>query len=145
MLTHATLAEHHAQSGRGLRISSRARPRAPRSCAAAISDLVHGLVVEYFGPGPEARTYLGGDVITVVLENMLTEGERRLVREGMSELVLGTREAFQQTMHERLVAGIEAITGRKVRASATETRPDIALETVVLDGSTAGEIVRGAR
>jgi uncharacterized protein YbcI len=141
----ATVVEHDAEARRGLRMFSRRGPDAPRSSAAEISDLVGALVVDYFGPEPKARTYLGEDVVTVVVENMLTAGERRLVREGMSELVLGTRAAFQQTMRESLIAGIEAITGRKVRASATETRPDIALETVVLDGSTAGDTAPGAR
>jgi uncharacterized protein YbcI len=111
---------------------------------AAISELVGGLVSEHIGPGPEARTYLNGEVITVVLTDTLTKGEERLVRDGMSELVLGTRRAFQQTIREDLVAGIEEITGRRVRVSASEMRPDITVEVLVLDGSSEGDAVRGA-
>ena len=100
--------------------------------AAAISALVGGVVSEHTGPRSKARTYLNGDVITVVLTDTLTKGEERLVRDGMSELVLGTRRAFQQTIRQDLVAGIEAITGRRVRVSASELRPDIAVEVLVL-------------
>jgi len=103
--------------------------------ATAVSDLVGSLVGEYIGHGPKARTYLNGDVITVVLEDTLTKGEERLVRDGMSELVLGTRRAFQRSMRDDLVAGVERITGRRVRVSASEMRPDITVEVLVLDGS----------
>jgi len=117
---------------------------AGRQPATAISELVGGLVGEYIGGGPHARTYLNGDVITVVLEDTLTRGEERMVRDGMSELVLSTRRAFQQTMREALVAGVEEITGRRVRVSASEMRPDITVEVLVLDGSSEGDGFRGA-
>ena len=112
---------------------------------AAISALVGGLVSEHIGPRPKARTYLNGEVVTVVLTDTLTKGEERLVRDGMSELVLGTRRAFQQTMRKDLVAGIEEITGRRVRVSASEMRPDITVEVLVLDDSSESDTVRGAR
>lgn len=104
--------------------------------AAAISALVGGVVSEHTGPRSKARTYLNGDVITVVLTDTLTKGEERLVRDGMTELVLGTRRAFQQTIRQDLVAGIGEITGRRVRVSASELRPEIAIEVLVLDSST---------
>jgi uncharacterized protein YbcI len=106
---------------------------------AAISALVGGVVSEHTGPRSKARTYLNGEVITVVLTDTLTEGEERLVRDGMSELVLGTRRAFQQTIRQDLVAGIEQITGRRVRVSASEIRPDITVEVLVLDSPSEGE------
>ena len=115
---------------------------------AAISALVGSLVSEHIGSGPKARTYLNGEVVTVVLTDTLTKGEERLVRDGMSELVLGTRRAFQQTIRQDLVMGIEELTGRRVRASASEMRPDITIEVLVLDGSSEGfegDTVRGAR
>ena len=48
-----------------------------------------------------------------------------------------TRLAFQQTMREDLVAGIEAITGRRVRAGANEMTFDLAVETLLLVSSPA--------
>jgi uncharacterized protein YbcI len=106
---------------------------------AAISALVGGVVSEHTGPRSKARTYLNGEVITVVLTDTLTKGEERLVRDGMSELVLGARRAFQQTIRQDLVAGIEQITGRRVHVSASEMRPDITVEVLVLDSSSEGE------
>ena len=127
-------------------------PSNPRSAAlsdlepaTAVSDLVGSLVGEYIGQGPTARTYLNGDVITVVLEDTLTKGEERLVRDGMSELVLSTRRAFQRTMRDDLVAGVERITGRRVRVSANEMRPDISVEVFVLDSSSARDRAGDAR
>jgi uncharacterized protein YbcI len=111
----------------------------------AVSELVGCLVGEYLGRGPKARTYLNGDVITVVLEDTLTKGEERLVRDGMSELVLEMRSAFQQTMREDLITRVEELTGRKVRASANEMQSDISVEVLVLDGASEGEQARGAR
>lgn len=110
---------------------------------AAISALVGGVVSEHTGPRSKARTYLNGDVITVVLTDTLTKGEERLVRDGMSELVLGTRRAFQQTIRQDLVVGIEQITGRRVRVRASEMSPEITVEVLVLDSPLAGEADRG--
>src|SRR5205823_5355054 len=98
---------------------------------AAISKLVGGLVREYIGHRATAHTDLNGDVITVVLRDTLTKGEQRLVRDGLGELVLCTRRAFQQTMREELIAGIEQITGRRVGVCANNMKPDIAVETFV--------------
>jgi uncharacterized protein YbcI len=106
--------------------------------AAAISNMVVKLVSDYTGRGPtKARTYLNDDVITVVLQEMLTKAERSLVRDGQGELVLRTRLAFQQTMRDDFVEGVEKITGSKVRAflSANHTEPDIAVETFIMEPS----------
>jgi uncharacterized protein YbcI len=111
---------------------------------AAVSELVGCLVGEYLGDEPRTRTYLNGDVITVVLEDTLTKGEERLVRDGMSELVLGMRSAFQETMREDLITRVEQLTGRRVRATANDMQSDISVEVLVLDGATHGEPVGGS-
>jgi uncharacterized protein YbcI len=106
------------------------------SQAAAISNLVVRLVSEYTGRGPtRARTYITDDLISVVLADTLTKGERSLVRDGEHERVLETRKAYQRTMHKELVAGVEELTGRKVLAffSDNSIDPDMAVETFVLD------------
>lgn len=113
--------------------------------AAAISNLVVRLVSDYTGRGPtKARTYLNEDVITVVLREMLTKAERSLVRDGKSALVQSTRLAFQQTMREDFVAGIEGITGAKVKAflSSNHMDPDIAVETFILEAPLTGSASR---
>ncbi len=143
-----------ATSGSARRARARSRRSAERrplpargvvEPAAAIQSLAGGLVSEYMGSAPTVRTYLNGDVLTVVVEDALTGGERRLVRDGMGELVLSTRRAFQQTMRADLMAGVEEITGRKVRLAASEMDPDLTVEVLVLaDPGEASDVRRRA-
>lgn len=105
------------------------------SKAAACSNLVVRLMSEYTGRGPtKARTYLQDRLAVVILEDTLTKGERSLVRDGESALVLNNRRAYQHTMRSELLAGIEQILGRKVIAFMSENHidPDMAVEIFVL-------------
>jgi uncharacterized protein YbcI len=76
----------------------------------------------------------------VVLRDTLTKGERSLVNDGRTELVLLMRKAYQLTMREELVAGVEQHTGRKVIAflSDNHINPDISIESFIL-GSENGD------
>ena len=101
----------------------------------AISNLVVRLLSEYTGRGPtKARTHFNDNLITVVVQDLLTKGERSLIRDGKADLVLETRRAYQLTMREDFTAGIEEITGRQVIAflSANHIDPDIAIESFML-------------
>lgn len=103
---------------------------------AAIANAVVHLVNEYTGRGPtRARTHFSDDLITVVLRDTLTKGERSLVRDGLADLVLKTRKAYQDTMREDLVSEVERITGRTIAAFLSDNHidPDIAIETFVLE------------
>ena len=96
--------------------------------------MVH-LLGEYTGRGPtRARTNIDRDAITVLLHDTLTKGERKLVSDGHSAVVLDTRGLFQQMMRTELVAAVEELTGRTVAAfmSANHIDPDMAVETFVL-------------
>jgi uncharacterized protein YbcI len=113
----------------------------------AISNLVVRLLSEYTGRGPtQARTHFNDNLVTVVVRDLLTKGERSLIRDGKSELVLETRKAYQFTMRNDLTEGVEEITGRRVIAflSANHLDPDIAIESFMLappgdgDGARAG-------
>jgi uncharacterized protein YbcI len=113
--------------------SPRSDPSGSR--ALAISNLVVRLLSEYTGRGPtRARTHFNDDLVTVVVQDLLTKGEQRLIRDGKTDLVLETRRAFQQSMRHDLSAGVEQITGRKVLAflSANHVDPDIAIENFML-------------
>lgn len=110
--------------------------RGDSSPAAAISNLVVRLMSEYTGRGPtKARTYINDNLITVLLQDTLTKGERSLVRDGKQDLVLTTRLAYQMTMRQDLTAGLERITGRTVHAfmSSNHMEPDVAIEVFVLE------------
>jgi uncharacterized protein YbcI len=104
--------------------------------SAAISSAVVKLLVrEYTGRGPtKARTYIYEDLITTVLRDTLTMGERSLVRDGEADLVLRTRKAYQHTMGAQLVAAVEEHSGRQVLAFLSDNclDPDIAVESFVL-------------
>jgi uncharacterized protein YbcI len=110
--------------------------------AASISNMMVRLVSEYTGRGPtKARTYFEGDLVSIVLQDTLTRGERSLVRDGRSELVLSTRRAYQATMSEDAIAGIEELTGRKVLAFLSDNHidPDVAVESFVLTPEKDGD------
>ncbi len=105
------------------------------SKGAAISNMVVRTLSEYTGRGPtKARTYLNGDLVTVVLQDTLTKGERSLVGDGLDELVLRMRKAFQGTMRHDLIGGVEEILGRRVTAFMSDNHidPDVAVEIFVL-------------
>jgi uncharacterized protein YbcI len=111
------------------------------SPASRISNLVVQVMRSYTGRGPtRAWTSIDEDLISVVLRDTLTRGERSLVSDNRGQLVIEMRKAYQLTMRDELVAGVEQITGRKVIAFLSDNHldPDIAIETFVL------EPIRGA-
>jgi uncharacterized protein YbcI len=106
-----------------------------QSPTASISNHVVRVMSEYTGRGPtKARTSIDGNVVSVLLRDTLTKGERSLVADGRAQLVLDMRKAFQMTMREELVAGVEKIMGRTVIAFMSDNHidPDFAAETFVL-------------
>jgi uncharacterized protein YbcI len=114
-------------------LPSEDRSNGPR--AAEISRLLVRLFAEYTGRGPtKARTYINEDLVTVVLQDTLTQGERSLVRDGKADLVLSTRKAYQDTMRAAMVAGVEEIMDRTVFAFLSDNHmdPDVAVESFVL-------------
>jgi uncharacterized protein YbcI len=115
------------------RTSTETVPRG--SAAAAISGATVKLLREYTGRGPtKARTHISDDHISVVLQDTLTLGERSLVSDGRSDIVLAARKAFQKTMGPQLIAAVELHTGRSVLAFLSDNHidPDIAVESFVL-------------
>jgi uncharacterized protein YbcI len=118
------------------------------SKAAAISNHVVKTMTAYTGRGPtKSRTYINDDVVTVVLRDTLTKGERSLVSDDLTELVLTMRKAFQGTMRHDLINGVEAILGRTVIAFMSDNHidPDTAVEVFLLAPADAGPQGDGAR
>ena len=107
---------------------------------AALANHVVRVTNEYTGRGPtRARAHVEGDLVSVLLADTLTKGERSLVRDGRGELVLETRRAYQATMREELIAGVEEIVGRRVIAFMSDNHldPDMAVEVFVLEPRSA--------
>lgn len=111
-------------------------PASGDSPAARISNHVVRVTNAYTGRGPtKAWTSLDGELVSVLMRDVLTKGERSLVADGRRQLVLDMRKAFQATMREEYVAGIEDILGRKVIAFLSDNHidPDLAVESFVLE------------
>jgi len=103
---------------------------------AKISNAVVGIFREYTGRGPtKARTTIGQDLVVVILEDALTKGERVLADNGQEESVVLMRRGYQATMRAELVAAVEKLMQRRVRAFLSDqiTSPDITAETFVLE------------
>src|SRR5215210_3465125 len=101
-----------------------------------ISTATVQLLHEYTGRGPtKAKTLINGDVVTVLLADTLTKGERKLVDGGRSDRVLQLRHDYQLTMRDDLVAIVERQLDRKVIAFMSQNHidPDLAVEVFVLD------------
>ncbi len=116
--------------------ASESDSRAQGELASAIANAVVRALSEYTGRGPtKARAYLHPDVITVVLGDTLTKGERSLVANGQADLVMQTRKQYQNAMGPDLVKAIEELTGRRVAAFLSDNHidPDMAVETFVLE------------
>ena len=103
---------------------------------------------EYTGRGPtKARTYINDDTVTCVLQGTLTKGERSLVGDDLDGLVLTMRKAFQGTMGQVLIDGVEEILGRKVIAFMSDNHIDSdgAVELFVLAPADADSHAHGVR
>ena len=116
------------------------QPPSQQSPSARISNLVVRLLHDYTGRGPtRARTVIDNDLVTVVLHDTLTKGEQSLVSDERADLVLEMRHAYQQTIRDEMIAGVQDVLGRKVIAflSANHIDPDLAVETFLLEPETA--------
>jgi uncharacterized protein YbcI len=100
-----------------------------------ISNAAVQILRDYTGRGPtKARTYIHDDLVTIVLQDTLTRGERKLVDTGHWERVAELRQEFQTLMRSELIEAVQRHTGREVVAfmSANHEDPDLAVEILVL-------------
>jgi uncharacterized protein YbcI len=112
--------------------------REGRTPAAMISTASVQLIHEYTGRGPtKAKTTISDNLVTVLLADTLTKGERKLADAGKGDRVLQLRHDFQMVMRKDFVAIIERNLGRKVTAFMSQNHidPDYAVEVFVLDGA----------
>lgn len=81
----------------------------------AISRSVVSLLKEHLGRGPvKAKTYIHEDSVLVLMSDGHTTGEETLSEDGQGEAVASQRVKSSEAIRERLVAVIEAETGRRV-------------------------------
>jgi uncharacterized protein YbcI len=123
-------------------MSTEESPAAPRrdsneGSSLAISNAMVALYKQQFGRGPtKTRTHwVGSDVITVTLEDTLTQAEHNLVKDGEHQRLRDLRLYFQYANVADFCGPIEEVTGRKVRAfiSGIDTEADgFSVETFML-------------
>jgi uncharacterized protein YbcI len=109
---------------------------------AAVARAVVRYHREHVGRGPtRAHAFYRGNVLVVLLEDLLTTAERTLVNSGREDAVLRARQAFHEVMRQGLAGTIEELTGCKVEAviSGSHFNPDMASEVFVLDRPVAGQ------
>jgi uncharacterized protein YbcI len=100
-----------------------------------ISTAAVQILHEYTGRGPtKAKTLINKDMVTIVLADTLTQGERTLVENGRSDRVLELRHDYQHVMRDDLVKLVESRLDRKVIAFMSQNHidPDLAVELFIL-------------
>jgi uncharacterized protein YbcI len=104
--------------------------------SAMISTATVQLLHKYTGRGPtKAKTLINENMVTILLADTLTTGERKLAENGHSERVIELRHDYQLVMRDDLVALVERQLKRKVIAFMSQNHidPDLAVEIFVLE------------
>ena len=84
------------------------KQQADTAPSAMISTAAVQLLHENTGRGPtKAKTLINDNLVTIVLADTLTKGERKLVENGHSERVIELRHDYQLVMRDELVALVE--------------------------------------
>ena len=116
--------------------------RGNQSSPARIATSVVQVVNQYTGRGPtKAKATIDENMVTVLLADTLTDGERTLVQNGRAERVLRLRHDYQLVMGNDLVGVVERELHRKVIAFLSQNHidPDLAVEIFVLKPADAIE------
>jgi uncharacterized protein YbcI len=103
--------------------------------SAKIATSVVQVIHECTGRGPtKAKTTINENMVTVLLADTLTNGERRLVESGRANRVIQLRHDYQLVMRDDLVGIVERELDRKVIAFMSQNHidPDLAIEVFVL-------------
>ena len=104
--------------------------------SAMISTSAVQVLHEYTGRGPtKAKTVISEDLVTILVADTLTHGERKLVDNGDADEVLLLRHHYQRIMRPELVAIVERQLERRVVAFMSQNHidPDLAVEVFVLE------------
>jgi uncharacterized protein YbcI len=90
----------------------------------------------FLGRGPtKAQAFYHDNVVVVLMEDSITDVERRLADRGGRDAVLSMRLLYQETMRPELVSAVEGLTGCHVDAfiAGNHLSPNLAAELFVLD------------
>jgi uncharacterized protein YbcI len=103
---------------------------------AAIARAIVRIHREYVGRGPtKAQAFFRGNVVVVIMHDVMTRAEQSLVADGQNEAVITMRHGFEKAMRTELFDAVERLTGAKVEAFLNDNHvdPDVAVEVFLLD------------
>jgi uncharacterized protein YbcI len=105
------------------------------SAVAAISRDIVRIHARFYGRGPtKAKTVWRDEIVICILEDIFTKAEQLLVDGGRFEDVRLHRTAFQDEVEPLFRAGVEAVTGRRVRSFLSQVSIDGAASEVFVLG-----------
>jgi uncharacterized protein YbcI len=116
------------------------RQHESQSASAKIATSAVQLLHEYTGRGPtKAKTTISENLVTILLADTLTTGERTLVDHGHADRVLQIRYDYQTAMRDGFVEIVERELDREVIAFMSQNHidPDLAIEVFVLQPTDA--------
>lgn len=123
-------------------------PSSPTEQSSALSRVIVGVVARATGRGPtKVRVTIGHDIISVVLRENHTSGERTLVSSGDHAAVADFRRAHHQAMQADLIQAAQEATGREVQGMLADHDPvlDVSiLNFVLVPSPTAARAVERA-
>jgi uncharacterized protein YbcI len=97
---------------------------------AAITRAVVGIHREFVGRGPtKAQSFFRGNVVVVVLNEVMTAGERMLVAGRRRAVATSMRRELHETMRPDLARAVEELTGAAVEALVVDS--DVDADTTV--------------
>jgi uncharacterized protein YbcI len=88
------------------------------------------------GRGPtKAHAFFRGNIVVVVLEEVLVKAERTLLAQGLEASVIELRRELLETMRPDLTTAVEALTDRQVTTLMGDTNldADVGCQIFVLD------------
>jgi uncharacterized protein YbcI len=96
----------------------------------ALARAVVGIHRDLVGRGPtKAHAFFRGNVVVVVLNEVMTPGERTLVASGRSDAASHMRRELHDTMRADLALAVEQLTGASVDALVVDS--DVDADTTV--------------
>jgi uncharacterized protein YbcI len=99
-------------------------PGAAAALMLEISNAIGSLHLDFFGCDPtRSRAYLEGDLLVVILEGALSEGEKLLEARGRGQTVVDTRLAMQAVIEAHWTSAVELLLQRPVTAFMSATNP----------------------
>jgi uncharacterized protein YbcI len=111
---------------------------------AAIAEEVGRIYQRRAGRGPtRAKAFRRGNLVVVLLEEVMTAAERTLLGAGRDGTVKELRAELHGTMRSELIAAVEALTGSSVTGlmNDSELDRDLAVEVFVIDRPRPVELV----